>query len=36
MFRKQVNTWIGPEIEQIYVVLGNLSTHRATDVRRLL
>ena len=31
-FLEQVDTWIPPEIEQVYAIVDNLSAHRATDV----
>jgi transposase len=31
-FLEQVETWIDPAIERVYVILDNLSAHRATDV----
>jgi transposase len=32
-FLERVETWIPPEMERVYAILDNLSTHRATDVR---
>jgi transposase len=31
-FLEQTETWIDPAIERVYVILDNLSAHRATDV----
>ena len=31
-FLTQVEAWIPPEIERVYAIVDNLSTHRATDV----
>ena len=31
-FLERVDGWIAPEVERIYAILDNLSTHRATDV----
>jgi transposase len=31
-FLSQVETWIPPDIERVYAIVDNLSTHRATDV----
>jgi hypothetical protein len=31
-FLEQVEAWIPPEIEHVYAIVDNLSTHRATDV----
>jgi DDE superfamily endonuclease len=31
-FLEQVETWIDPAVERIYVILDTLSAHRATDV----
>jgi transposase len=31
-FLEQVETWIDPAVERVYVILDNLSAHRATDV----
>ena len=32
-FLEHVETWIAPSVERVYVILDNLSAHRATDVR---
>ena len=31
-FLTQVDAWIPPEVERVYAIVDNLSTHRATDV----
>lgn len=31
-FLDQVEAWIPPEVERVYAIVDNLSTHRATDV----
>ncbi len=33
-FLERVDDWIAPEVERVYAILDNLSTHRALDVLR--
>jgi hypothetical protein len=31
-FLDQIDAWVAPEVERVYAILDNLSTHRSTDV----